>query len=194
MKSVKIEGKTRSEFGKKANRDLRSEGSVPCVIYGGDEPVHFSAPLLSFRPLVYTPEFQIAEITVEGKSYRTILKDKQFDVITDALTHVDFLELTAGRKVIANLPLKFTGTSAGVKAGGRLEIKMKSLKVRVLPKNLVENLEVDITNLELNGNLRVQDVTAPEMEVMNAPRQPIASVVLTRALKQANTEDAKAGK
>ena len=191
MKSVTIEGQARTAFGKKANRDLRSEGSVPCVIYGGNEPVHFSAPLLAFRPLVYTPEFQYADITVDGKNYRTILKDKQFDVITDTLTHVDFLELIEDRKVIANLPLKFNGQSAGVKAGGRLEIKMKALKVRTLPKNLVASLDVDITNLELNGNLRVEDVQAEGMEVMNAARQPIASVVMTRALRQAESEEAK---
>jgi large subunit ribosomal protein L25 len=194
MKSVKIEGTIRADFGKGATRRLRASGQVPCVIYGGNEVVHFSSPILAFRPLVYTPEFQLAELTVEGKDYRCILKDKQFDVITDELAHVDFQELVEDRVVTANLPLRLVGSSAGVKAGGRLEVKMKSLKVRTLPKNLVEALEVDITNLELNGNLRVQDVLAPDMEVMNAPRQPVASVVLTRALKQEATEEAKGKK
>lgn len=194
MKSVQIEGQVRNEFGKKANRDLRSEGRVPCVIYGGETPVHFSAPILSFRPLVYTPDFQIAEISVDGKSYRTILKDKQFDVLTDELSHVDFLELVEGRAVVANIPLRFKGQSAGVKAGGRLELKMKSVKVRTMPEKLVEALDVDITDLDLNGNLRVQDVVAEGMEVMNAPRQPIASVVMTRALRQADSEAAKEAK
>ena len=109
MKSVAIEGKSRSEFGKKSTRQLRSEGEVPCVIYGGDQPVHFSAPKLAFRPLVYTPDFQLANITVDGKTYKCIMKDLQFDVITDELSHVDFLELVEGRKIIANLPLKFVG-------------------------------------------------------------------------------------
>lgn len=194
MKSVKIEGSNRSEHGKTATRRLRSEGNVPCVIYGGEKEVHFSAPQLAFRPLVYTPEFQIADITVDGASYRCILKDKQFDVVTDELSHIDFLELVEDKKVTANLPLKYVGQPAGVKAGGRLETKMKTLKIRTLPKYLKEAIEVDITNLELNGNMRVQDVIAENMEVMNSPRIPIASIVMTRALKQEATEEAKAGK
>jgi large subunit ribosomal protein L25 len=191
MNSVKIEGQSRSEHGKTATRRLRSEGQVPCVIYGGTDTVHFSAPILAFRPLVYTPAFQLADIVVEGKTYRCILKDKQFDVLTDELSHVDFLELVEDRQVIANLPLKFTGQPAGVKAGGRLETKMKSLRVRTLPKFLVEAIEVDITELQLNTNLRVEDVKAENMEVMNSARIPVASVVMTRALRQAESEEAK---
>lgn len=192
MKSVKIQGKSRSDFGKKHTRQLRSEGQVPCVIYG-TENVHFSAPTLAFRPLVYTPDFQLAEINVDGKDYRCILKDLQFDVVTDDLNHIDFLELSEGRKITANLPLKFVGTPEGVKAGGRLEVKMKTIKVRTLPKHLQEAIEVDISKLNLNENLRVQDIIAEGMEIMNSPRIPIASVVMTRALKQEATEEAKAG-
>lgn len=191
MKTVVIEGQRRSDTGKKAARDLRSEGKVLGVIYGGKEEVHFTAPVLAFRSLVYTPEFQVAEIKVDGTAYRCILKDKQFDVVTDALNHVDFLELVPGRKVIANLPLHFKGQSEGVKAGGRLVVKMKNLKIRTLPENLVSNIEVDITNLELNGNIRVEDVKLENVELMNPLRQPIASVVMTRALRQAETEDKK---
>jgi len=192
MKSVSIEGKARTDFGKTATRTLRSNGEVPCVIYGGQEAVHFSAPTMAFKKLVYTPDFQLAEIAVNGATHRCILKDLQFDVVTDELTHVDFLELVEGRQLVANLPLKFTGQPAGVKAGGRLEVKMKTLKVRTTPDKLKEAIEVDITNLELNGNLRVQDVPADGMEVMNSLRQPVASVVTTRALRQAEQEEKKA--
>lgn len=192
MKSVKIEGKSRSEHGKRVTRQLRSEGEVPAVIYGGDQPIHFSAPTMAFRPLVYTPDFQVAEISVDGKTYRAIVKDLQFDVVTDALNHIDFLELVEGRKISATLPLKFVGQPEGVKAGGRLEIKLKSLKVRTEPKHLVEAIEVNIENLQLHGNLRVEDVKADNMEIMNSPRIPVASVVTTRALRQAETEAAAA--
>lgn len=191
MKSVVIEGQLRTDTGKKAARDLRSQGQVLGVIYGGKEEVHFSAPVIAFRSLVYTPEFQIAEIKVDGKTYRTILKDKQFDVVTDALNHIDFLELVDGRKVIANLPLSFKGQSEGVKEGGRLVIKMKSLKVRTMPENLLASIEVDITKLQLNGNIRVEDVKLENTEMMSPLRQPIASVVMTRALRQAETEEKK---
>lgn len=192
MKSVKIEGQKRSDIGGKFARRLRTEGNVPGVIYGADgNNIHFSAPILSFRPLVYTPEFQLAEVSVDGKEYRCIMKDKQFDVITDELSHIDFLELTDGRRVSAELPLKFTGQPQGVKDGGRLEIKMKSLKVRTMPEHLTEHITVDISNLQLNGNMRVEEVNVENMEVMNAPRQPIASIVLTRALKQAESDEKK---
>ena len=193
MKSIKIEGKSRGDFGKKHTRHLRSEGQVPCVIYGS-ENIHFSAPQLAFRSLVYTPDFQLADISVDGKAFKCIMKDLQFDVVTDELSHIDFLELADDRKVTANLPLKFVGTSPGVKAGGRLEIKVKSLKVRTLPKYLSENIEVNIDKLQLNSNIRVEDVKAENIEILNSPRIPIASVVMTRALKQAETEDAKAAK
>lgn len=191
MQVVKIEGQLRSELGKSASRQIRSEGNVPAIIYGGKENIQFHTDKLSLRSLVYTPQFQIAEITVDGKTYRCIMKDLQFDVVTDELTHVDFLELVDDKKVIADLPIKFTGQPEGVKAGGRLVIKLKSVKVRTLPKNLTEALTVDITNLQLNGNVRVEDIEAGDIEIMNSPRIPIASVVMTRALRQAENEGGK---
>jgi large subunit ribosomal protein L25 len=191
MKTITIEGQLRTETGKKATHQLRSQGMVPGVIYGGAQEVNFSAPVLAFKHLVYTPEFQVAEIKVDGKSYRTILKDIQFDKVTDALNHIDFLELVEDRKVVATLPIRLTGTSVGVKEGGKLVSKLKTLKVKALPKDLKESIEVDITNLALNANIRVEDVKTDNMEILNSPRIPIASVVMTRQLKQ---EEASAGK
>jgi large subunit ribosomal protein L25 len=184
MKTITIEGQLRTEMGKQATRQLRSEEKVPGVIYGGAKEVNFSAPTASFKTLVYTPDFQLAEVKVEGKTYKCILKDLQFDKVTDELIHVDFLELVEDRPVTATIPLKFTGTSKGVKDGGKLITKMKALKVKTLPKYLKENIEVDLTELDLNGNLRVEDVKADNYEILNSPRIPIASVVLTRQLKQ----------
>jgi len=188
MKSVKIEGTLRTELGKKETRQLRSEGAVPAVIYGGEQPVHFQAPAMAFKTLVYTPDFQLAEITVDGKSYRTIVKDLQFDVVTDALAHIDFLELKDDRKVVATLPLKFVGQPQGVKDGGRLLLKMKSLHVRCFPQYLRETIDVNIENLQLFGNVRVEDVKIENVEILNSPRIPIASVATTRALRQAERE------
>lgn len=192
MKTVVIEGQLRSEFGKKASRDLRAEGMVPAVIYSGKELVHFYAPTLAFRSIVYTPDFMTAEVKVGGNSYPCLLKDLQFDAVTDKLTHVDFQELVEDRKIAAQLPLKFNGLAEGVRGGGRFVPKMKYLKVRTYPKYLVENIEVDITNLKLNGNIRVEDIQREHLEIMNAPRQPIASVVMTRVLKQTESEAPKA--
>jgi large subunit ribosomal protein L25 len=184
MKTITIEGQLRTEIGKQATRQLRSEGKVPGVIYGGAKEVNFSALATSYKTLVYTPDFQLADIQVDGKSYRCILKDLQFDKVTDELIHVDLLELVEDKKVIATIPLKFTGAAKGVKDGGKLITKMKALKVKTLPKFLKENIEVDLTELELNGNVRVEDVKAENYEILNSPRIPIASIVLTRQLKQ----------
>ena len=191
MKSITIEGHLRTDHGKKAARQIRSQENVPAVIYGGAQEVNFYASAKAFKPLVYTGEFQIAEVTVDGKMYRCILKDLQFDKVSDALIHLDLLELVEDKKVVATLPLKFTGTSVGVKEGGKLVIKIKSLKVKALPKDLVETISVDITNLALNANIRVEDVKANGIEIMNSPRIPIASVVMTRQLKQEEATAAK---
>ncbi|MCO5241674.1 MAG: 50S ribosomal protein L25 [Chitinophagaceae bacterium] len=193
MKTVTIEGQLRTGTGKKATRQLRSQGLVPGVIYGGDKEVNFQAPALAFKPLVYTSEFQLADIQVDGQSYRCILKDVQLDTVSDRLNHADFLQLIDNKKVIANIPLKFTGSSAGVKAGGKLITKMKVLKIKTLPQHLKENIEVDLTNLEINGNIRVEDVKEENLEILNSPRIPIASVVMTRQLKQQEDAAAPAG-
>ena len=184
MKSITIEGQLRTEFGKGATRQLRSQELVPGVIYGGAQEVNFIASAKTFRPLVYTPSFQLAEVQVDGKTYRCILKDIQFDKVSDELIHVDLMELVEDKKVVATIPVKYTGTAAGVKAGGRLITKMKSLKVKTFPKYLKEQIEVSIENLEIGGNIRVQDVKEDNYEILNSPRIPIASVVTTRALRQ----------
>jgi len=184
MKTITIEGSLRTGLGKTATRQLRSQELVPGVIYGGPQEVNFQAPAAAFKNLVYTPSFQVAEVIVDGKSYKTILKDLQFDKVDDVLIHVDLLELVEDKKVIADIPLKFVGVSPGVKDGGKLTIKIKSLKVKTYPKYLKEQIEVSIDNLELNGNIRVEDVKEENYEILNSPRIPIASVTLTRQLKQ----------
>jgi large subunit ribosomal protein L25 len=184
MKTITIEGQLRTELGKGATRQLRSQDKVPGVIYGGAKEINFSAPSRAFKPLVYTPDFQFAEIKLDGDTHRCILKDLQFDKVTDTLIHVDLLELVEDKKVIASIPLKFTGSPVGVKEGGKLHIKMKALKVKTYPKYLREHIDVNIDNLELNGNVRVEDVQVENYEIMNSPRIPIASVTLTRELKQ----------
>jgi len=190
MKTVTIEGQLRTGTGKSATRQLRSQDMVPGVIYGGAKVISFAAPAVAFKPLVYTPDFQLANITVDGETYVCILKDLQFDKVTDRLNHVDMLELVEDKKISATIPLKYTGASIGVKSGGKLVIKMKSLNIKTLPKYLRENIEVDITNLELNGNIRVEDVKIEHYEILNSPRIPMASVTMTRQLKQ---EEASAG-
>ena len=187
MKTITIEGQLRTEYGKAATRQLRSQELVPGVIYGGAQEVNFVASAKTFRPLVYTPSFQLADVQVDGKSYRCILKDLQFDKVSDELIHVDLMELVEDKKVVATIPIKYVGVAAGVKAGGRIIAKMKSLKVKTLPKYLKEQIEVNVDNLEIGGNIRVEDVKEQNYEILNSPRIPIVSVVTTRALRQVET-------
>jgi large subunit ribosomal protein L25 len=175
MKTITIEGQLRTEFGKTATRQLRSEEKVPGVIYGGAKEINFSAPTSAFKSVVYTPDFMLTEILIDGTSYRCVLKDIQFDKVSDKLIHVDFLELVGDKKVTVSIPIKFTGIPAGVKEGGKLAVKMK-----------------DLTELKLNENVRVQDVKAKNMEILNSPRIPIASVAMTRQLKQEEATTVKA--
>ncbi|TAL51479.1 MAG: 50S ribosomal protein L25 [Chitinophagaceae bacterium] len=184
MKSITIEGQLRTEHGKQATRQLRSQDMVPGVIYGGAKEISFAASSIALKPFVYTPEFQLADVKLNGSTYKCILKDLQFDKVTDKLIHLDLLELVEDKKVIADIPIKFTGTAIGVKEGGHLVIKMKSLKIKTLPKYLKAQIEVRIDDLHLNGNIRVEDIKEENYEILNSPRIPIASVVLTRLLKQ----------
>jgi len=194
MKTITIEGQLRTETGKTATRRLRSQDLVPGVIYGGAQEVNFAVKSLALKPFIYTPDFQLVEMKVDGKSYTCILKDLQFNKVSDKLAHLDLLELVEGKKVSATIPLKFTGTAAGVKAGGKLEIRLKAVKIKTYPKYLKENIEVDLTNLELNANIRVQDIPAENLEIMNSPRIPIASVTMTRQLKQEEAATPAKGK
>lgn len=191
MKTVTVEGLLRSELGKKSTRQLRSEGNVPGVIYGGTHNVHFSASQKALKPVVYTPDFLQVQIIVDGKTYNCILKDLQFDKLTDEVIHIDFLELVNTKRVRATVPLKFTGQSKGVKEGGRFISKMNAIKLRTMPQNLKEYIEVDITNLEIGKNLRIEDIKITDTEILHHPRIPIASVVTTRALKQEEAAGAK---
>ena len=184
MKTITIQGQLRSESGKSVSRRLRSEGKVPAVIYGGKETIHFTTTQKELKSIVYTGDFMLAEIQIDGKSYKCILKDLQFHKLNDAVTHVDFLELVDDKKIRATVPLKFIGVSKGVKNGGRFVVKMSFIKVRTLPKNLKEFVEVDITNLTIGKNLRISDIKYDDAEILHNARIPIAAVATTRTLKQ----------
>jgi large subunit ribosomal protein L25 len=194
MKSITIEGQLRSDFGRKATGRIRSEGKVPGVIYGGSSNIHFTATPKDLKGIIYTPEFKKADLHIAGKTYTCILKDLQYDKITDEVIHIDFLELVDGKALNANVPLRFTGTSKGVKEGGRFVVKMNQVKVRTKPENLRATIDVDITNLEIGRNLRVEDIQYENAEILHNKRIPVAAVVTTRALKQQETEAKAAGK
>lgn len=187
MKTVIIEAQLREPEtlgSKSALHRLRAAGEVPGVIYGSQENIHFHAPRRAFLPLIHTSAFQLAELRINGQSYRCVLKEYQLDPLTDEFIHVDFLQLNEDRKVTVTLPILFTGVPEGVKQGGKLVIKMKALKVKTYPRYLKEHIEVNLDTLGLNQNIRVEDVKVENYEILHAPRIPLASVVTTRALRQ----------
>ena len=187
MQTVEVSGNKRVEVGKKATKAVRNEGSIPCVIYGSDTNVHFSTTPNAVKPLVYTPDFKVAEISVDGASYRCILKDIQFHPVKETIQHIDFLLLEDGRSVVLEVPVRFKGSSPGVKLGGALQQSMRRVKIRTTPENMVDELYGDISKLELGQAIRVRDLEVPEgIEVTNSPGIPVATVVVPRALRGKN--------
>jgi len=192
MEVVIINGKKRDGVGKKSTKAVRKTSEVPCVIYGSEGVTHFQAPEKDFRHLIYTPDFKIAEIFIDGKKYRCILKDKQLHPVNESLLHLDFLQLSAGKPVKVNIPVRFTGTSVGVKAGGKLIQSIRRVQIKCTPETMIKELTVDISNLDLGQSVRVRDIIVPNgIEITNAGSIPIGLVEIPRALRSAQTEAAK---
>lgn len=192
MQTFTIDGKIRTEVGKKASKADRVNGAIPCVIYGGNsETVHFTTTISDVRHLVYTPNFYKVIVNVEGKTYETLLKDIVFHPTTEAILHMDFHQLVPGSKVSAEIPVKIVGSSEGVKVGGKLLVKVRKLKVKSTPEALKDVIEVDITPLKLGQSIKVKDLPAQGFEIMNAPSIPIASIEIPRALRSAGAKAEK---
>lgn len=186
MQVVNIKGELRSDLGKKGAKATRNNGQIPCVLYGGKEVVHFSTTYNEIRHLIYTPDFKIAQVEVDGKPFRCIVKEKQFHPVNDQIIHLDFLRLEEGHPVKVNVPVRFKGTSPGVKSGGKLIQNVRTVKIKALPENIVDELTVDISGLELGQSIRVRDVSPGEgVEILTAPGVPIATVEIPRALRSA---------
>ena len=141
MKTIEIQGLKRSDLTKQSLKALRIDEQVPCVLYGGAEPVHFSVPLAQFKGLVYTPNVYIVKVMVDGKDYSCVMQDIQFHPVNDIIQHVDFLEISDNNPVIINVPIKVTGVSEGVRQGGKLVTKVRRLKVKALHKQLPDFIE-----------------------------------------------------
>lgn len=187
MEIVAIKGQIRSDVGKKSSKAVRKEGLVPCVLYGTKEAIHFSIDPKSVKELIYTPDFKLAEVELDGTTYKTILKDTQFHPVSDAIVHLDFLALTDGHKVKVEVPVRFKGISPGIKLGGKLQQNLRRVKIKATPEHLVSDLTLDISELALGDAIRVRDIAAIEgIEIMSPGGTPVASVEIPRALKSAD--------
>ena len=195
MVSVEIKGSTRSELGKKGCRNDRNEGLVPAVIYGGGEVIHFTVETAAVKHLIYTPDFKLADLTIDGKKYKAILKATQFHPVTEKLLHMDFLRLIDNTPIKVEVPVRFKGVSPGVKVGGKLVQQLRKIKIKTTPEFLVDELKADISKLELGQALRVREIIIPKgIEIINTGATPVALIEIPRALKAAAAAEAKAEK
>jgi large subunit ribosomal protein L25 len=185
MKTFVLTGSKRESIGKKAAKAYRSESLVPCVLYGGTEVVHFNVTKDGIRKLIYSPEVYIVDLNVEGNTCKAILKDSQFHPVSDDLLHVDFLQIFEDKPVVVELPVVLEGLAEGVKAGGKLSLEIRKLKVKGLYKNLPEKLVVNIENLGLGKTVQVGKLVFDNLELLNAKDNVVASVKLTRAARGA---------
>ncbi len=189
MKSIAIKGSKRESVGKKATKALRNAGAIPCVIYGGENPIHFSAPELAFKNLVYTPDAHTVEIEVDGTTVRAILQDIQFHPVTDRIQHIDFYQIFDDKEVTMTIPVKFTGNSKGVLNGGVLRKVNRKLKVKALPDNLPDYIQAEITELKIGNKLYVTSINQENFKIQHPDNTVICQVKTSRTAVEDEEED-----
>jgi large subunit ribosomal protein L25 len=180
MKSITINGSQRESVGKKVTKALRDAGKVPCVVYGGEAPIHFSADELSFSKLVYTPDVHTVVIEMDGKKVDAILQDIQFHPVTDRILHVDFYQISEDKEVMLEIPVRVTGNAVGVRNGGTLRIVSRKLRVKALPSNLPDVIEVDITEMKIGEKLYVTVAASDKYTILHSDNEVICQVRTSR--------------
>ncbi len=184
MKSVSISGSPRANVGKTDATALRNAKRVPCVLYGGKEQVHFSVLEADFKDLIYTPNVNTVDLDVEGKKFKAILQEAQFHTVKDHLLHVDFLEIIAGKPVTMSIPVKTTGTSPGVRNGGKLNKKLKTLRVKGLVEKMPDTIDISIATMEIGDAVRVSDLKFDGLTFLNAENVTVVNVQVTRVVAE----------
>ena len=192
MKSIEIKGSLRTETGKKATRDLRKNNSVPCVLYGLNKDengnqvaTHFTVTNDGLRNLVYTPHIYVVDLNIDGKVVTAIMKDIQFHPVTDNILHVDFLQIDESNPIVMEVPVKLEGLAEGVKAGGKLALQVRKLRVKALYNLIPEKLIIDVTSLGLGKTIKVGDLKFEGLQLLNAKEAVVCGVKLTRAARGA---------
>lgn len=189
MESVVINATQRKTTGKTASLQQRREDLVPCVLYSRDENITFNASPAELKSLLYTPDFKVAEIHLNGTIHRCILKDVQAHPLTDKIIHLDFLKLVKGTPVKVQVPLKLTGVATGVKSGGKMVQRMRTVLIKAASEDMVFEVKLDVTNLELGQALRIKDIEPIKgVEILNPGSTPVVGVEVPRALKGGTAE------
>ena len=194
MKSITIKGSERESVGKVATKALRNAGLVPCVLYGGNQAVHFSAEEKAFKNLVYTPNAHTVVIDLGSKKFDAVLQDIQVHPVSDKILHLDFFQLFDDKEITMEVPVKITGVSPGVLLGGVLRLNTRKLKVKALPKNLPDFIETNISELEMGNKLYVTKLVSDKYKLLHPDNTVVAQVRISRAAMKAAQEAAKAAK
>jgi large subunit ribosomal protein L25 len=181
MKSVSISGSPRANVGKTDATALRNAKRVPCVLYGGKEQIHFSVLSADFKNLIYTPNVHTVDLEIGGNKFHAIVQEAQFHPLKDHLLHVDFLEIVAGKPVVMELPVKTSGTSPGVRNGGKLSKKLKTLRAKGLVEKMPDAVTIAIDAMEIGHSIRVEDIKVDGLTFLNAPNVTVVAVQVTRA-------------
>ncbi|OMP32022.1 MULTISPECIES: 50S ribosomal protein L25/general stress protein Ctc [Mangrovimonas] len=190
MKSITINGSQRESVGKKATKALRNAGQVPCVLYGGDKPVHFSAPELAFSKLVYTPDAHTVVIALEnGDTFNAVMQDIQFHPVTDKILHIDFYQLFEDKEITMDIPVHIIGTSRGVLNGGVLRKNKRKLRVKALPANLPDFVEADITPLRIGSKLYITALENEAYKFLHPDNTVVCQVRRSRAAMNVSDDD-----
>ncbi len=187
MKTFELKGEVRNDFGKKASRSYRREGLIPCVVYGGhdEENLNFVVKQGDVRNLIYTPEVFLVNLDLGKNKMMAMVKELQFHPVREDVLHIDFLHVFEDKPVVIEIPVRLKGLAAGVRSGGKLSLDTRKLRVKALPANLPENLEVDVTKLELGKSIQVGDLSFEGLEILNAKNAVVCRVQLTRAARGA---------
>jgi len=183
MKSIEINGNLRKETGKKSTIELRNQGVVPCVIYGGKENINFSVKINDLRQIIYTHNVYLIKLNLDGQQYNAILKDTQFHPVTDEPVHLDFVEVSDNKPAVVSLPVTLTGSSIGLKEGGKLRQRRRYLKVKGMLKDLPETLVIDITDVNIGRFLKIADLKYPNLELLDPARAMVVGVATSRIAK-----------
>ncbi len=189
MRTIEIIGYKRANLGKSDAKRLRVDGNVPCVLYGGGEQIHFYAPMILFRDLVYTPNAAFIKLNVEGDEYNAILQDVQFHPVNELILHADFLELQEGRMIKMDIPFHFTGEAPGLQQGGKLMVKLRNVAIKALPKYMPEFIDMDVSSMELGDSIKIKDIEEKDFAVLNNPRISIATVSVPRMILEEEPEE-----
>ncbi len=192
MKTIEIVGYKRANLGKSDSQELRNQGYVPCVVYGGNEQVHFYAPMILFRDLVYTNEAHFVHLNIEGEESKAILQEVQFHPVSEILFHADFLKITEDRKIKMSIPTRLVGKAPGVEKGGALVRKKAALMVYGFPKDMPDHVDVDVSQLDFHHAIKVADMKLEGLEFIDPKQSAIAAVEVPRAAKLAAEDAAKA--